>query len=83
LGDFLPQLKKQLEGSEVRFNNFRNQNGTFDLGTEGKNYLDAAVKLQASLLELRQNREQRATTAAHPVIQTLIQIAAVAKESQA
>ena len=52
LGGFLPQLKKQLEESEVRFNQFRNQNGTFDLGAEGKNYLDMAVKLQASLLEL-------------------------------
>lgn len=47
LGDFLPQLKKQLEDSELRFNQFRNQNGTFDLGIEGKNYLEVAVKLQA------------------------------------
>lgn len=83
LGGFLPQLKKQLEESEVRFNQFRNQNGTFDLGTEGKNYLDTAVKLQASLLELQQKRREQSAqfTAAHPVIQTLdAQIAAVSKE---
>lgn len=83
LGGYLPQLKKQLEDSEVRFNNFRNQNGTFDLGTEGKNYLDAAVKLQASLLELQQKRREQSAqfTTAHPVIQTLdAQIAAVSKE---
>nr|WP_232290709.1 polysaccharide biosynthesis tyrosine autokinase [Polaromonas naphthalenivorans] len=83
LSDFLPQLKKQLEDSEVRFNQFRNQNGTFDLGTEGKNYLDTAVKLQASLLELQQKRREQSVqfTDIHPVIQTLdAQIAAVNKE---
>lgn len=83
LGGFLPQLKKQLEDSEVRFNKYRNQNGTFDLGVEGKNYLDTAVKLQGSLLELQQKRREQSAqfTAAHPVIQTLdAQIAAVSKE---
>lgn len=83
LGSFLPQLKKQLEDSEVRYNKFRNLNGTFDLDTEGKNYLDIAVKLQASLLELQQKRREQSErfTAAHPVIQTLdAQIAAVNKE---
>lgn len=83
LGDYLPQLKSQLEESEARFNNFRNQNSTFDLGSEGKSYLDTAVRLQGSLLELQQKqREQSAQfTPAHPVIQTLdAQIAAVNKE---
>ena len=83
LGGFLPQLKKQLEDSEVHFNQFRNQNGTFDLGTEGKNYLDTAVKLQSSLLELQQKRRAQSAqfTAAHPVIQVLdAQIADISKE---
>jgi len=83
LGDFLPQLKQQLDDSEVKFNSFRNQNSTFDLGTEGKNYLDSAVRLQASLLELQQKRREQSAqfTAIHPVIQTLdAQIAAVSKE---
>ncbi|MCX7258655.1 MAG: polysaccharide biosynthesis tyrosine autokinase [Polaromonas sp.] len=83
LGGFLPQLKKQLEDSEAKFNQFRNQNGTFDLGAEGKNYLDTAVKLQGSLLELQQKRREQSAqfTAAHPVIQTLdAQIAAVSQE---
>jgi len=83
LGGFLPQLKKQLEESEAKFNQFRNQNGTFDLGAEGKNYLDTAVKLQGSLLELQQKRREQSAqfTAAHPVIQTLdAQIAAVNQE---
>ncbi|MGV8804895.1 MAG: polysaccharide biosynthesis tyrosine autokinase [Polaromonas sp.] len=83
LGDFLPQLKKQLEDSEARFNKFRNQNGTFDLGVEGKSYLETAVKLQGDLLALQQKRREQSAqfTAAHPVIQTLdAQIAAVSKE---
>nr|WP_232229861.1 polysaccharide biosynthesis tyrosine autokinase [Polaromonas glacialis] len=83
LGDFLPQLKSQLEDSEVRFNKFRNQNGTFDLGTEGKTYLETSVKLQGDLLMLQQKRREQSAqfTAAHPVIQTLdAQIAAVSKE---
>ncbi len=83
LGGFLPQLKKQLEDSELRFNKFRNQNGTFDLGTEGKSYLETAVKLQGDLLMLQQKRREQSAqfTAAHPVIQTLdAQIAAVSKE---
>lgn len=83
LGSFLPQLKKQLEESEERFNKFRNQNGTFDLGIEGKTYLETAVKLQGDLLLLQQKRREQIAqfTAAHPVIQTLdAQIAAVSKE---
>lgn len=83
LGELLPQLKQQLDESETRLNKFRNQNNTFDLGTEGKNYLDTSVKLQGTLLELQQKRrEQRAQfTDAHPVIQTLDeQIAAVTRQ---
>ena len=83
LGDFLPQLKNRMEDSEVRFNKFRNQNGTFDLGTEGKIYLETTVKLQGDLLVLEQKRREQSSqlTAAHPIIQTLdAQIAAVNKE---
>lgn len=83
LGGFLPQLKKQLENSEDRFNQFRNQNGTFDLGTEGQSYLGTATKLQGDLLALQQKRREQSAqfTTAHPTIQTLdAQIAAVSQE---
>ena len=83
LGDFLPQLKTRLEDSEVRLNQFRSQNGTFDLGAEGKSYLETTVKLQAALLELQQKRREQSAlfTPAHPAIQTLdAQIAAVNKD---
>ena len=83
LEGFLPEIKKQMEVSEVRYNQFRNQNGTFDLGTEGSGYLGKAVTLQSSLFELQQKRREQLAqfTAAHPVIQTLdTQIEAVKKE---
>ena len=83
LGGFLPQLKKQLEDSELLFNKFRNQNGTFDLGIEAKSYLETAVKLQGDLLLLQQKRREQSAqfTTAHPVIQTLdAQISAISKE---
>ncbi|MGH8820517.1 MAG: GNVR domain-containing protein, partial [Rhodoferax sp.] len=83
LGGYLPQLKKQLEASEARFNQFRDRNGAFDLSEQGKNYLDTIVKLQASLLDLQQKRRAQSAlfTPANPVIQTLdAQIAAVNKD---
>ena len=83
LGGFLPQLKKQLEESEVRFNQFRNQKGTFDLGAEGSNYLQTAVKLEADLQTLQQKRREQSTlfTTSHPVIQTLdAQIAVISQD---
>jgi len=69
----LPQLRQQLEASEGKFNQFRNQNGTFDLGNEAKVVLDQAVKYQTTLVELQQKRKELESrfTAAHPSIQTL------------
>lgn len=69
----LPQLRKQLEASENKFNQFRNQSGTFDLGGEAKVVLDQAVKYQTSLVELQQKRKELEArfTAQHPTIQTL------------
>ncbi len=69
----LPQLRKELENSEGKFNKFRNQNGTFDLGSEAKVVLDQAVKYQTSLIELQQKRKELESrfTAAHPSIQTI------------
>ena len=69
----LPQLRKELESSENKFNQFRNQNGTFDLGTEAKALLDQAVSLRVKLLELQQKRTDLQTrfTTEHPSIQVL------------
>ena len=69
----LPQLRKQLETSENKFNQFRNQSGTFDLGGEAKVVLDQAVKFQTDLVGLQQKRKELEArfTAQHPSIQTL------------
>ncbi|MBK5205297.1 MAG: polysaccharide biosynthesis tyrosine autokinase [Polaromonas sp.] len=69
----LPQLRKELEASENKFNQFRNQNATFDLGNEAKVLLDQAVTLRVKLLELQQKRKELETrfTAQHPTIQVL------------
>jgi tyrosine-protein kinase Etk/Wzc len=69
----LPQLRKDLENSESKFNLFRNQNSTFDLGSEAKVLLDQAVTLRVKLLELQQKRTELATrfTAQHPSVQAI------------
>ncbi len=69
----LPQLRKELETSENKFNQFRNRNGTFDLGSEAKLMLEQSVKLQTSLLELQQKRKELEArfTPQHPTVQVL------------
>jgi tyrosine-protein kinase Etk/Wzc len=83
LNGFLPTLKKQLEGSEVAFNQFRNQKGTFDLSTEGQLALKSSVELQTQLLALQQKRRELSSqfTASHPMVQVIdSQIATLNKE---
>ncbi len=73
LGTFLPQLRQQLEDSEVKFNAFRNKNSTFNLGEEGKLILEHSVDLQTKLLGLEQKRKElRALyTPEHYTVQTI------------
>jgi tyrosine-protein kinase Etk/Wzc len=69
----LPVLRKQLEDSENKFNQFRNQNGVFELGTEAQGVLGRFVALEGSLLDLQQKRKDLDArfTAEHPAIQTI------------
>jgi len=69
----LPQLRQQLEASEGKFNQFRNQKGTFDLGAEAKVALDQSVSLRVKLLEVQQKRKELEArfTVQHPSIQAL------------
>ncbi len=69
----LPELRKQLESSENKFNQFRNQSGTFNLGEEAKGLLDQSVTLRVKLLEAQQKRQdlQARFTAQHPTVQVL------------
>lgn len=69
----LPELRKQLENSENKFNQFRNQSGTFNLGAEAQGMLDQSVTLKVKLLEAQQKRQdlQARFTAQHPTVQVL------------
>lgn len=64
----LPQLKKQLEASEVRFNEFRAAKGVFDLNNEANVFLQESVSLKVKLLDLQTKRKDLEIrfTAQHP-----------------
>ena len=52
----LPDLKLKLERAEVRYSQFRNQNGTVDLGEEEKIALQQVASAKARRLLLQQRR---------------------------
>ncbi|MFM0073999.1 polysaccharide biosynthesis tyrosine autokinase [Paraburkholderia sediminicola] len=75
----LPALKKELESSEERYNNFRNRSGTVSLSEEAKLVLQQSVDANATLLELKQKRMellQRFNPASHNVATIDSQISA-------
>lgn len=75
LDSFLPQLREQMQMAESEYTQFRDEQGTFDLGAEGMVSLDTSVNLQLKLLELEQKRRQLTPqfTAAHPSIKAIDQ----------
>ena len=66
----LPELRRQLEQSETKFNQFRKTSGTIDLGEEAKLLLMQSVTAQGKLIELKQKREELLVrfTANHPSV---------------
>jgi tyrosine-protein kinase Etk/Wzc len=69
----LPQLKRQLEASEAKFNQFRSEKGIFDLDNEADAYLKEAVDLKVKLFEVQTKRKELEVrfTAQHPSMQAL------------
>ncbi|MEN9315816.1 MAG: hypothetical protein RIS35_2209, partial [Pseudomonadota bacterium] len=69
----LPQLRRELESSEKKFNQFRSQNRVFDLGGEATSLLDQTVNLRVKLLELDQKKKELEAryTAQHPSVRTI------------
>ncbi|MES2719745.1 MAG: polysaccharide biosynthesis tyrosine autokinase [Pseudomonadota bacterium] len=69
----LPELKKQLEASEVRFNEYRSRIGSVDIGQEGSILLQQSVGADTSLVALQQKRKELLTTFTfeHPSVITL------------
>jgi len=83
LSSQLPEIKRQLEQAEDRYNAMRNRNATIDLGEEARLLLQQSVAGQTTLFELRQKRQELLTrfTPAHPGVKALDrQITAVAQE---
>lgn len=73
LNSQLPDLRKELETSEGKFNQFRSQQGTFNLDSEAQAMLTQGVDLKVKLLEAQQKRKELETrfTAQHPSVQAL------------
>jgi tyrosine-protein kinase Etk/Wzc len=70
LGRQLPEMKRDLEQAEAKYNEFRNSRGTVNLDEEAKNALQQSVQTQTKLLELKQKRRELETRFAdeHPAI---------------
>ncbi|MBB6100754.1 tyrosine-protein kinase Etk/Wzc [Paraburkholderia bannensis] len=76
----LPDLRKQLDEAENRYNEFRNKNGTVDLTEESRLLLQQIVDSKTKLVDLQQQRIEMAQrfTGSHPALVALdSQIAAL------
>jgi tyrosine-protein kinase Etk/Wzc len=81
----LPELKKQLEVSERRYNEFRRENNTIDVTKESELLLMQSVSLKTKKIELeQQNAELSARyTEAYPLVAELkAQLATLAEENK-
>jgi tyrosine-protein kinase Etk/Wzc len=73
LNNQLPDLKRELERSEARYNKMRNARGTIDLGEESRNVLQQSTASQSKLVDLRQKKDELLTRYqdAHPAVQAI------------
>jgi tyrosine-protein kinase Etk/Wzc len=69
----LPDLRKQLDEAEDRYNEFRNKNGTVDLTEESRMLLQQIVDSKTKLVDLQQQRIEMAQrfTGSHPALVAL------------
>ena len=66
----LPELKRNLEAAENKYNNFRDTRGTIDIGEEGKDLLQQSVAVEEKLIAIKQEREEKLMrfTSQHPSV---------------
>ena len=66
----LPALKRQLEQSEEKYNNFRNSNGTIDMREEARLSLAQAAAANTRRIDLNQKKTELLTrfTEDHPIV---------------
>jgi tyrosine-protein kinase Etk/Wzc len=71
----LPDIKRELNEAEAKYNKLRNKRGTIDLGEEAKAELQRTVAVQTRMVELKQKREELMTRfqAEHPAVQSIDQ----------
>jgi tyrosine-protein kinase Etk/Wzc len=66
----LPDIKRNVEAAETKYNRLRDTKGTVDLGEEARNMLEQAVAIEVKLLEAKREREELLSkfTPQHPSI---------------
>lgn len=69
----LPDVKAQMDSSLLKFNTYRNKVGSVDINAETRIVLEKRTKLQQSLLELQQKKQDaiRLFQPEHPTVKTL------------
>jgi tyrosine-protein kinase Etk/Wzc len=85
LDDQLPQLRSQVDAAEQKYNKFRNEHGTVDLGEESRLLLQQVTDNKTRLEDLQQQRAELAQrfTEHHPAVQALDSQIATLRTSQA
>ncbi|MDU6101164.1 MAG: polysaccharide biosynthesis tyrosine autokinase, partial [Acinetobacter sp.] len=79
----LPELRQQLEDSERKFNQFREQNNTVDVTQESELFLKQNIQLETMKTELEQKQAEMVAkyTAEHPAMREINgQLAAINKQ---
>lgn len=73
LDEQLPQLRRELDAAEQRYNTFRNHHGIVDLGEESRLLLQQLVENKSKLADLLRQRADLSTrfTANHPAVAAL------------
>jgi tyrosine-protein kinase Etk/Wzc len=66
----LPQIKRNLDEAETRYNKLRNTRGTINLDEEAKGLLQQTVDIEAKLLDAKSRREELLTrfSERHPAV---------------
>jgi tyrosine-protein kinase Etk/Wzc len=80
----LPELKQQLEESEIKFNKFREQYNTVDVTQEAELMLKQNIELEKMRIELKQKQAEYSAkyTPDHPLMTEInAQLAAIDKKS--
>lgn len=80
----LPELKQQLEESEIKFNKFREQYNTIDVTQESELMLKQNVELEKTRIELKQKQAELSAkyTASHPLMAEInAQLATIDKKA--